>query len=352
MTLATIHVFRHLPDHAAAIHDGGLLWLKANRATVLSWAAQHGITLAVERALAVDLDGFSTGRTIAPVSGPFAQKGWTGPHVRKPWDYAVTVVIPVIDSPESVTAIVDILRLQTLRPFIMLIDTGSSPENLAAIQKLEAADVEVHSLRFSGVNHPSDFPAIAMDLAFSACRTRFVIATHADCFLTGRDVLNEIVELLKSHCVVGYELTERPHSDWRGMVGHTLTGFDIHVMDKINAGWSLRRLIAQFPHPDGMPALHNISPATSPNWPDTELLLNYQLRQNGIQPLIIGKERNAARTTDHRIDHCRSVASATLYSAGSEYHNNATGWLQDGIRKAKERVRRWTASNQNRKATS
>lgn len=341
MTLKTSAAFARFKDYADQIEEGGIDWLSLNRATVLAWAAAHGITQRVESAINSDLNPRRKNE-IAPVAVPFEQKGWQGPHANKPWHYEVTVAIPVIDSPESAAAIVRLLRLQTHPPFIMLIDTGSSPKNLAALQSLEAADVEVHSLRFAGVRHPSDFPAIAMDLAFSACRTEFLLATHADCFLMSSHVIEDLTAICsESEPVVGYELTERPHSDWRGMVGHTLTIFHMPTMDEIDAAWSLRKLLVQFKHPDKKAATHEISPSTSPNWPDTELLLNYQLRRHNLKPRIIGTEKNAARTIDDRLDHCRSVASATLYSEGSDYHAKSQEWLKDGIEKANKRADDW-----------
>lgn len=290
---------------------------------------------------------------ISPLRGQsFFHRPWEGACVRKPWHYRVTVAIPVLDASEAVSVIVELLRLQTEKPFIVLIDTGSQPAELQNLQAMRAEDVEVHSLAFNGVKHPSDFPAVAMDLAFSLCRTPYLLATHADCFLTGRRVIEEMMALCgpspsvnqphRTSPVVGYELTERPHSDWPGMVGHTLTMFHMPTMDRINAGWSLRRLVAQYSHPDGAAAMHEINPATSPNWPDTEILINYQCRAAGIVPLIIGTERNASRTLDHRIDHCRSWASAALYASGSDYAKKSNGWLADGIAKARQRITDWS----------
>lgn len=261
----------------------------------------------------------------------------------KPWAFPVTVSIPVIGGVDAITAIVDLYRLQTVRPFIQLIDTGSRPEHLEKIQLLTAEDVEVHSLRFAGVKHPSDFPAVAMDLAFSSCRTDFLLATHADCFPMSRTIVEELLEHCKEEKVVGYQISPRPHSDWQKMVGHTLTMFCMKTMDGIGGGWSLRRLVNTFQHPDGIQATHEISPATSPNWPDTELLINYQLLQAGIQPKIIGTELNAMRTVDNRIDHCRSWASSNLYAAGSPYAGESGRWIADATKQAIERAKIWRA---------
>ena len=86
--------------------------------------------------------------------------------------------------------------------------------------------------------------------------------------------------------------------------------------------------------------------------PDTELLINYQGRQAGIRPLIIGTEKNAARTQDHRIDHCRSWASAQLYSSGGHYAQSVSGWLADGMKRAWERIAEWRLESENPKASA
>ncbi len=284
----------------------------------------------------------------APIRGQyFDSKPWEGPNKRKPWEYKVTLAIPVLDSAESVEAIVKLYSLQTEKPYVCLVDTGSVPEQLARLNALQCDWCEVHSLKLNGVRHPSDFPAIAMDLAFSACRTEYLLATHADCFPMRKD----LVAFMLSVCdymrpVAGYELTERPHSDWRGMVGHTLTMFHIPTMDHINAYWSLRRLVTTRNHPDGKAADWTINPATSPNWPDTELLVNYQIRERGITPVIVGKEYNAQRTTDDKIDHCRSWASARLYNYATDYQVASDSWLADGIRNAYARAQEWSNGHQ------
>ena len=260
---------------------------------------------------------------------------WEGGLSRKPWHYQVTAAIPVLDTPEEISLIVDLLRLQTMPPYTMLIDTGSTPENLVRIQSLAAEDVEVHSLRFNGVRHPSDFPAVAMDLATSACRTPFLFCTHSDCFPRSRSLIERLAILCGDHKAVGYELSPREHPDWKGMLGHTCTMFNVALLDDINAYWSLRRLCRQYHVP------HEIN-ARGPNWPDTELLLNYQLRAAGITPLLIGGEQNRQRTLDQNIDHCRSFTASNM--TGCSHHATAAAWIADAKLQARQRIQRWTAA--------
>ena len=261
-------------------------------------------------------------------------KPWEGVNALKPWEYKVTAVIPVLDTFEQVEICLELLRLQTTRPFIVIIDTGSTQDELEKIISLRAEDVEVHSLRMNGVMHPSDFPAIAMDLAFSMCRTSLLYATHADVFVRRRDFLESMVGMCdQSSPVVGYEISPRAHEDWKGMVSHTATMYYMETMDKIGFGWSLRRLCNQF-------GISNYKPdPRRPGWPDTELLGNYIMRQNDISPLLIGSEQNFERTLDLNIDHFRSFTSGKLYSRS--YYRVVSEWYADAKKAALERIDEW-----------
>ena len=252
----------------------------------------------------------------------------------RPWEYRVTVAIPVLDTFDTLQVGIELLKLQTVRPFIMIIDTGSSDKNLEKICGLRDEDVEVHVLRLNGTQHPSDFPAMAMDVAFSLCRTNFLLATHADVFLRRRDLLEDLLGMTKKISpVVGYELSPRAHTDWKGMVSHTCTMYHMPTMDRIGFGWSLRRLCSMMGIKDYKPD------PMRPNWPDTEILGNYILRYYKIQPHLIGEEKNFERQVDDNIDHCRSVTSGRLYSPA--YANAANAWVEDAITQAKDRIREW-----------
>jgi len=110
------------------------------------------------------------------------EKPWEGICKIKPWEYQVTAVIPVLDTYESLSLCVELLRLQTVKPYIIVVDTGSTKENIEKINNLIDEDLEVHSIKLNGVEHPSDFVAMAMDLAQSLCRTKYLFATRR-CFL-------------------------------------------------------------------------------------------------------------------------------------------------------------------------
>ena len=278
-----------------------------------------------------------TKKDIAPLRGTginTKQVPWEGSDEKKPWDYKVTAAIPALDTSETLEICIELLRLQTERPFIIIIDTGSSGEQLEKMKNLQAPDVEIHFLRLNGVQHPSDFPAMAMDVAFSLCRTEFIFATHADCFLRKKTFLAELMEMARTISpVVGYEMSPRAHKDWEGMVSHTATIYHMPTMDKIGFGWSLRRLCNIYNIRDYKPS------PLRPNWPDTEILGNYILRHQKIKPHLIGHEQNFERQIDENIDHLRSYTSGKLYSP--TYYIKAKEWFEKAKKEALARMTAW-----------
>lgn len=265
---------------------------------------------------------------------------WEGITSIKPWDYKITAVIPVIDTYESLEICVALLRLQTIRPYIIVIDTGSEPNNYKLIDQMRGEDLEVHSIKLNGVKHPSDFVSMAMDLAQTLCRTEYLFATHSDVFIKRRDLLESMMLNCGSHLenkekypVVGYEISPRQHDDWVGMVSHTASMYYMKIMDQIGFGWSIRRLASIYELEDYKPD------PMRPNWPDTEILGNVILRQNDIPVKLIGKEENFQRNTDENIDHCRSITSGMLYSP--EYFKKAKEWYEDAKKEALKRIEVW-----------
>ncbi len=272
-------------------------------------------------------------KDLAPLRNiPQWKQPWEGNCEKKPWQYKVTVAIPVLDTFEQMEICLKLLQLQTEKPYILIIDTGSSPKQYAKIEKLRDENVEVHAIRLNGVLHPSDFPAIAMDLAFSLCRTELLFATHADCFLRRRDFIEHLMTLCPSQSpVVGYEISPRCHAD--GMVSHTASMYHMPTMDRIGFGWSMRRLCNYYNIQDYRP---NVA---RPQWPDTEILGNYILRNYKIKPHLIGSEQNFARKKDENIDHLRSYTSGKLYSP--EYYDVVNKWYKEAKKEALERLRSW-----------
>jgi hypothetical protein len=270
----------------------------------------------------------------APIKGlPTASKPWEGVISRKPWEYQVTACLSVLDSIDSLELVVELLRLQTERPYISIVDTGSSPESFARLEKMRASDLEVHQIRANAYRHPSDPVAIACDLQQSLLATPYVFWTHSDCFLMRRDLLADMLIQAQVAQVVGYEMTER---DWdsSGFVGHDCCLMSVGLLDRLGAGWSQRRLA----HLCG---LDDWSPSSErPGYPDTECLINEILREAGIVPKLIGERQwNYTRNKDANIDHCRSSTSADIYAP--EYYSLCEQWLSAAMAEARERIKLW-----------
>lgn len=259
---------------------------------------------------------------------------WEGLAVPKPWEYPCTLVLPVIGFPELVGHCLTGWQLQTVRPFIMVIDTGSTDHELERIRGFASNNVEVHSLRYVGRAHPSEFPALAMDLAFASAATPLVIATHQDVFPRRRDLLQNMAAMCGEDVpVVGYEISPREGYEWQGMVSHTLTAYHMPTMHRIGFGWSLQRLRHRHGHPMYTPTVPQVG------WPDTEILGNEILREHNIKPKLIGHESNQQRFIDENIDHFRSFVSSGLWCPA--YHGMAREWYQDAVRQGTERAKHW-----------
>lgn len=281
----------------------------------------------------IDYSKSSRFSTVSPIDKVKLHHGFIS---KKPWEYECEEWIPVMDTPDTLYYVIELLRLQTKKPYIVIVDTGSTTENFKKIEELcKEDDIELHSLRMKSTVHSSDYPAIAMDLAMSMCRAKYLYCTHADVFLKRKNVLEELLVLCnKEYPVVGYRMTEREHKDWEKMVSHTCTMMHIETMDKINCSWSLRRLCNR----QGLEFIAN-HPKMGNNWPDTEILFNYILWENAYNGFFIGDEKNHEMTNDNRIIHARSLTAGRLYAP--EYAKKAQEWVDFAIEESKKNIELW-----------
>ena len=281
--------------------------------------------------------------TFAPLRAKGSKIPWEGPFKKTPHKYSTTAVIPVLDTPEELALVVQILELQTVKPFIVIVDTGSTDENLAEIIKLRSETVEVHSLRFNGVKHPSDFVAIAMDFAQNRCQTEWLFCTHADCFLKKQNVIEEFIAIAEreGNPAVGYQISPRPHEGWEGMISHTATLLNMRWCLQNGVSWNQWRCMINRGYSD-----HSPDPARA-NMPDTEVNLNDVLCSKGVDPYLVDAdnpvEHNQERNEDHRIDHARSLTSAKIQQ--NSHLKKAQPWADDAMLKARSRIEKWKSSN-------
>lgn len=260
---------------------------------------------------------------------------WQGSLAKKPWDYAVTAVIPHLNTPELLAVNIDLLRSQTMRPYILIVDTGSCASlfnSAGMLEPFRAPDVEIHYLAHHGVRHSSEPVTMAMDAAFAVCRTKYLYCTHADALLMRRDYLSDLAALLHDDvAAAGYEMSERSHltQDWRGMVSHTATMLFMPLIRSRGVSWSMRRAVDEFGCDDSCVA----------GWPDTETAFNLSLRRAGLRAVLIGTEANGVRQTDSNIDHIRSYPS--LKRDDPNMLTIRRGDYEDALRQAQARLLAW-----------
>lgn len=270
---------------------------------------------------------------IAPVRPALSvSQPWKGVVRRRPWSYQVTAVIPHLDTPEQLAVCVAILRAQSVPPFIVVVDTGSLPENLAELEKLRADDLEIHKIQGHSYQHSSEVIAIACQLGQDLSRTPFVFQTHADCFLVSRTLLEDWAALAAEHLVVGYRISPRDYAGWEKEFGHTALMMDVNEIRRVGVMWNLRAFAWR--HRD-KPDPFNLAP----NCPDTESEMNARLQDAGITGLILGDEENFRRNINPHFDHPRSFCCSKLYSP--EYHSRIAVEMTQAMKDATERLQQW-----------
>ena len=260
-------------------------------------------------------------------------KPWEGDIKKKPWEYEITAIIPVIDTYEPLLLIIKLLKLQTIKPYIVIIDTGSLPENRWKIESLQDESTEVHSLKLNSVQHPSDFVAMACDLGAAVCRTEYMFYTHADCFLMRQNVLENMLNLCKENPIVLYRLTQIKFEGWEKMWGHTLLMMNTKTYLENRLLWNLKQFEYYYD-------LQNHFPDDSrQGYPDTEIMINCICQDLNIKPLIIGDEENYKRNQNEDFDHCRTFTSGLLYA--KDYYNICKEWMKNAMNEAEERIKKW-----------
>jgi hypothetical protein len=283
-----------------------------------------------------------TFKLVAPLGAGNVADKWQGSAAKRPWAYRVSVALPHLDTPDELEACVDLLRLQTERPYLIVVDTGSPPEVCERLERLRSEDLEVHFVRAHGYVHSSAPVTTAMDLAFALCRTPYLLATHTDVFARRRDW----VAWMLAHCsegrpVAGWEMSPRSASaKWKGTVSHTSTIFYMPTMRRIGATWSVERWYER----NGVPAHATVG------WPDTESTMRDCLDGAGIVPLLLGPEGNyrldlgvASYIGDPTVwyEHARSIAGTKAYCQGTHLRENALVYGGKALADARRRAADW-----------
>lgn len=295
---------------------------------------------------------------LAPLRGSGNRpRPWEGRQARKPWEYKVTAAIVHLDTPELVSAVVDTLRAQSERPYILVVDTGSLSENRAALEAMEADDLETLFLRPRAWRCTSEPVSVAMDCAFARCQTELLYATHVDVFLKRRDFVAWLARQCDARTpAVGYQMSPREkwgNDLWRRILSHTATIFHMPTMRRIGGLWSMTAAFERL----GLPAVQPYETG----WPDTEVNLGLTLLEHGIgvrwvgdpvpgpndppSVLMIGTEENQPYE-DENLEHIRSTTSHRLYD--EDVARSREQLLAEAIRRAQQRAQEWNRGERGR----
>lgn len=259
---------------------------------------------------------------------------WEGVVSKKPSQYKITAVIPHLNTPEILETCVQLLNLQSEKPYILIIDTGSDDETCAIIENLRAENIEIHYIKSHSWRHPSEPVSAAQDLALIMCKTPYMFCTHADCFLKKRTLLTEWLDLMSKYSVVGYRISPRPYPGWVNEFGHTALMFNVLDIKSNNINWDMEA----FCRMHGKPLMRS---ALCDNCPDTESNFNYTLQKSGLKSLFLGDEENYVRNNNEDFDHPRSYASAKLYSM--EHFKKISSDMNKALDDARQRIYEWRA---------
>jgi hypothetical protein len=227
---------------------------------------------------------------------------------------------------------VESLLLQTVAPFVILIDTGSVDTTAKLDAMRTRNQIDVISIRSSGWKHPSMPVASALNAAWSMVATPFCHLGHDDAILKRRDLMAEAIELAAIHKAVGYQISPRNYAGWERELGHTFTVLDVKAMDMIGLSWNMR----EYCHQTGKPMNPHLGTG---NDPDTERQMNRLLALNGIAPHFMGFERNYERTNDENLTHVRSRTSSLLYSP--THAKKSAAWEAEALVAAASRHEEW-----------
>lgn len=280
---------------------------------------------------------------------------------KKPWEYRTTAVVLTFETPEEqLRVVLDLLRYQSEKPYLMIVDTGSSRANVSAIERIadETEDIEAHFVRSRGWIASSAPCAAAMDVAFALCQTPYLFATHDDVFLMRRRFVQEIREQCdEATPAVGYQMSPREFWEqenvafkelWKSTLSHTSTVYHMPSMRKYGAFWSMPAAFEKLGLPIEQPKY---------GFPDTEVNLGLCLNAAGVgvrflgdpapdvlsgekpSVLMLGEELNDIQKTANWV-HVRSSTSQRIYNPIS-FRDHRSERLQSEIEEGRSRADLW-----------
>ena len=263
-------------------------------------------------------------------------RGYT--NVLPPWLHDISVCIPHLDTPEQLELGVALWRLQTIRPYILVIDTGSAPETLKHLESLRGPDLEVHALQAHPQRHPSCNVSVALDLAHGLCRTEHLFHTHTDVFPRRQDFLEWITpQTTAATPVVGWRMSPRDQGEWKNCVSHTATCIHIPTARRLGLSWSLDAYLDEHPEEESWRR----------GWPDTESGFRMTMSRAGIEPAFLGDDDNHKRAITPWYDHSRSYTCVKRWVESGGASEDTPHWVRAQAdmgaaeSEARERLKAW-----------
>ena len=275
---------------------------------------------------------------------PGGAGGFAGAVHPLPHAYPVTVVIPHLNTVEQLELAIECWRWQSVRPYILVIDTGSRWEVCEELElRIRRNDCEVHFIRAHGYRHSSAPVTHALDLAHSICRTPYLFHTHSDVFPMRRDFLAfMLAQCSESSPVVGWQMSPRTSTkgsptrhEWAEAVSHTATAVHMATAHRARLMWSMESYYAHRPH----------ERVNTAGWPDTESPFLLTMKAAGIKPILLGPEPNFQRhfLTAGGInwaDHARSFSGLKIGSNGERWEA-AKRYMAEAMQEARDRLEQW-----------
>lgn len=254
---------------------------------------------------------------------------------QSPWDYPVSICIPHLDTPQPIELAVSLWRLQTIKPYFLIVDTGSTPENLARVQALRGPDCEVLSLPCGEFRHPSCIVSLALDLAHGRCQTPYLFQTHTDVFPVARNLLEWMRgQTSEATPVVGWRMSPRTTGPWAECVSHTATMVHTQTWRTRRLAWNLDMYLDT--HPD---EAHLFG-----GWPDTESGLWWTMMREGMRPKFVGDDLNHERLKNEWFDHSRSYTCIRRHGADGPQSTRAERDMCAAETEARARLKEWSSA--------
>lgn len=246
---------------------------------------------------------------------------------------AVSVVICHLNTIDDLELGVAMWRAQTIKPYIIIIDTGSPSGLHARLEKMRGDDCEIHYIRTAAYVHSSAPVGVAMDLAFTVCPSQYLFSTHSDVYPRRQDFLEWMLGQCSAKTpVIGWQMSPRENIErelWAESVSHTATIWHADTMRAIGLRWDFRWWFAA------------TGESARPGWPDTESPPNLCLQLAGISPVLLGPEPNHELHETHWFWHARSQASVRAYGNGSELCRRISAYGDEARRRAAALLAEW-----------